>query len=168
MALKDKALYDTWRGMIRRCTDPSFHKYPTYGGRGVCVYGPWVESFDQFVEDVGTPPSPFHTLDRYPQRDGDYVPGNVRWATPTEQADTRIKYPITIGGRTMALTWWCKTFELDDGVVLKHIKRGVPGDVAVAEAVARKHIWKQAKDAAVRPDYDLAPELARRWLAKQG
>lgn len=49
----------------------------------------WLHDFAAFLEDVGPKPSPLHELDRYPNNDGNYEPGNVRWATPTEQSLNR-------------------------------------------------------------------------------
>jgi hypothetical protein len=78
-----------WRAMIRRCTQPSHISYPGYGGRGITVCERWLESFDNFLEDVGPRPSPQHQLDRYPDNNGNYEPGNVRWATPQENGNNR-------------------------------------------------------------------------------
>lgn len=73
-----------WQGMIRRCTNPSDVGYPRYGGRGIKVCKRWRLSFDAFLKDVGCRPSPDHSIDRI-DNDGDYKPGNVRWATHQEQ-----------------------------------------------------------------------------------
>ena len=74
-----------WRKMRRRCNNPDDTGYKNYGGRGISVCPQW-EEFSQFLIDVGPRPSPQHSLDRYPNNDGNYEPGNVRWATRSEQA----------------------------------------------------------------------------------
>jgi hypothetical protein len=71
--------------MIARCMNPKAHRYDLYGGRGISVCERWVESFESFLSDMGQRPSDGHSLDRFPDKDGNYEPGNVRWATHQEQ-----------------------------------------------------------------------------------
>lgn len=77
--------YKSWEAMISRCTNPKNVSYAQYGGRGIKVCGRWRDSFDAFLADVGERPSGT-TLDRFPDNDGDYEPGNVRWADRHAQA----------------------------------------------------------------------------------
>lgn len=81
-------LYQTWYGMLSRCEKPTHVGFRYYGARGVSVCDAW-HDFDQFVRDVGAPPSAGHSLDRYPNKRGNYEPGNVRWATREEQSRNR-------------------------------------------------------------------------------
>jgi hypothetical protein len=74
-----------WLSMRRRCSDPNRKDYDRYGGRGISVCDRWNTSFENFLADVDRKPTPQHSLDRYPDNDGDYQPGNVRWATRIEQ-----------------------------------------------------------------------------------
>lgn len=73
-----------WVNMRNRCTNKNHDAFKNYGGRGIAVCDRW-QSFEAFLEDVGKRPSPSHSLDRYPDNDGNYEPGNVRWATVLEQ-----------------------------------------------------------------------------------
>lgn len=79
--------YTTWRSMIARCTKPDHKSYGYYGARGVKVHQPWLDSFEQFLADVGERPKG-KTLDRI-DSDGHYEPGNVKWSTPLEQIQNR-------------------------------------------------------------------------------
>lgn len=77
--------YITWRSMIQRCENPKATGYSRYGGVGVKIHPLWRESFSEFLQAVGPRPTLEHSLDRYPDPHGDYVPGNVRWATAKQQ-----------------------------------------------------------------------------------
>lgn len=81
--------YDIWRSMNQRCANPNVRNYDNYGGRGIRVCDRWRHDFTAFLADVGYRPSKHHSLDRYPDKNGNYEPGNVRWALPDEQAKNR-------------------------------------------------------------------------------
>jgi hypothetical protein len=81
-------VYQSWLGMVARCTDPSNPSYPSYGAAGITVYAPWVGSFQDFNSYVGPKPTPNHSIDRIENSKG-YEPGNVRWATKLEQTLNR-------------------------------------------------------------------------------
>lgn len=76
--------YAAWNHMNQRCNNPKHHAYKNYGGRGIKVCERW-SLFENFIEDVGFAPFPGHSLDRYPNNDGHYEPGNIRWATISQQ-----------------------------------------------------------------------------------
>lgn len=76
--------YKIWAGMRRRCSNPNEVSYQRYGGRGIAVCDKWNNSFEAFLEDVGPRPGPEYSLERI-DNDRGYEPGNVKWATYTEQ-----------------------------------------------------------------------------------
>ncbi len=78
--------YQTWRGMIQRCTNPNYSGWEYYGGRGIGVCERWCE-FANFIADMGERPDGL-TLDRI-DSDGNYEPANCRWATPAQQTANR-------------------------------------------------------------------------------
>lgn len=89
--------YRSWQAMKARCLDPNNKDYPRWGGRGVTVCKEWVDSFDAFFDQVGPRPKGT-TLDRIDNRRG-YEPGNVRWATNSEQMqNTRLSREWHIKG----------------------------------------------------------------------
>jgi hypothetical protein len=77
--------YRAWWNMIRRCHYPSHANYQQYGARGIAVCAEWRESFWSFLDHIGRKPTRRHSIDRI-DNDGNYEPGNVRWATAEVQA----------------------------------------------------------------------------------
>ena len=88
--------YLTWVHMKHRCRTRKADTYYLYGARGIRVCDRWINSFDDFLADVGRAPSPQHSIDRI-DTNGNYEPGNVRWATRSEQQ--RNKRPRAVCSR---------------------------------------------------------------------
>jgi len=85
--------YNSWFNMRARCLNPKEIGYKHYGGRGIKVFPEWINSFERFFAYMGKKPTPIHSIDRI-DVDGNYEPGNVRWASPKEQANNRRKVPV--------------------------------------------------------------------------
>ena len=75
-----------------RCTDERHIAFKHYGGRGIKVCPQWLNAetgFEQFLKDMGPRPSQKLSLDRFPNNNGNYEPGNCRWATASEQRNNQ-------------------------------------------------------------------------------
>lgn len=76
--------YEAWRGMRQRCLNPNFLPYKNYGGRGIKICDRWLQSYQNFLDDMGRKPGADYSLDRIDNNRG-YYPDNCRWATKSEQ-----------------------------------------------------------------------------------
>lgn len=89
--------YKAWSSMINRCTNPNYYLFHRYGGRGIRVCDRWLNSFENFFADMEQRPSPEHSIDRI-NNDGNYEPGNCRWADRITQANNRDTHAIVVKG----------------------------------------------------------------------
>lgn len=95
--------HGAWGAMISRCRNPNVKEYKHYGGRGITVAERWLE-FANFFADMGERPSPLHSLDRI-NNNGNYEPGNCRWATAKEQQrNRRTTRIVKLNGKEMTIT----------------------------------------------------------------
>ena len=83
---RESNTHRSWRALVQRCTNPRNNRFYRYGGRGIAVSPFWIKDFRQFLHDVGECPGTGYSIDRI-NNDGNYEPGNVRWATAKEQAN---------------------------------------------------------------------------------
>jgi hypothetical protein len=137
-----------WVSMKQRCTNPNKREWPHYGGRGIKVCEAWMHSFIAFIKDVGLRPSGMHSLDRI-NVDGDYEPGNVRWATDQEQKEnTRVVRMVTIGGRMQSISAWEREMGLSKGQVKSREKAGwtIEEAILTPSIAGQKRHMKVARD----------------------
>jgi hypothetical protein len=100
--------YTIWLGMVSRCHTPSCSNFKFYGGRGISVCERWRGSFRNFLDDMGSRPTPKHTIERE-KSTGNYEPGNCIWATWDHQANNRRNtVVIEHNGQSKPLTVWAK------------------------------------------------------------
>ena len=114
--------YNSWAMMHRRCRDtPSNPDFADYGGRGITVCDRW-SVFENFLADMGERPVGT-TLDRE-DTDGNYEPGNCRWATAeVQQRDRRNNLWITHEGETRTLADWSRRLGIDAGTLRREWRR---------------------------------------------
>lgn len=114
--------YSSWKKMVARCVDSSNHAWKDYGGRGIQVCERWLV-FENFYEDMGERP-PRMTIDRI-DANGNYEPGNCRWATRTEQnRNKRNNVRLAYQGRTELLVDWAKELGVSHQVLEGRLRRG--------------------------------------------
>lgn len=115
------AEYRTWKDIRRRCNSANRPDHGRYGGRGIVVCQRWMESFQNFLADMGKRPSPRHSIER-DDNDGPYSPDNCRWATASEQQrNKRNNRMLTHEGRTMCLAAWAEAIGVKSSIIWSRI-----------------------------------------------
>lgn len=97
---KQASEYTTWGGMKRRCHNEGNQDYYLYGARGIKVCERWLNSYPNFLADMGRKPSAKHSLDRI-NSDGDYEPANCRWATAKQQYENQSRHSLKAANRIL-------------------------------------------------------------------
>lgn len=118
--------YASWWAMKDRCLNPRNKKFSDYGGRGIQVCERWTGpgGFERFIADMGERPIGT-TLDRFPNQNGNYEPGNCRWATVAEQnRNKRDNVVIAHNGETMTAAEWARKLGIDQNLITRRIRSG--------------------------------------------
>lgn len=127
-----------WDCMKARCFNPNTKGYRFYGELGITVCERWRNSFTDFFADVGPKPGPKYSLDRYPNKAGNYEPGNVRWATQDQQANnTKANRIVEFNGQSHTIAEWAKLTGISDRLIVFRLNKGQPPERALVEP-ARK------------------------------
>lgn len=109
---KIRSEWKCWTKMKERCLNKNDRSYHRYGGRGITVCDSWLESFENFISDMGLKPSPKHSIERMDNNLG-YSPDNCRWATAIEQSNNRRDNRIvTFRGFTGTLAQASRVFKI--------------------------------------------------------
>lgn len=117
-------IFNIWSAMKARCYYQKGKHYSDYGGRGIKVCDRWLNSFDEFYEDMGDRPTSKHSLDRI-DVNGDYEPSNCRWATKMEQVNnTRKTLFLTYNGTTKSISDWSRFLGINKMTIRSRIQRG--------------------------------------------
>lgn len=118
--------YESWVSMMARCTNPNRPGFQRYGGRGIRVCERWID-FRNFLEDMNVRPANTE-LDRI-NNDGNYEPGNCRWATRVEQCNnTGAAHLLTWNGVTHSIADWARLLNVPYARIQSRVKRGWPID----------------------------------------
>lgn len=126
--------YRSWVAMRQRCNDKNCCHYPDYGERGITVCERW-NSFENFLVDMGPRPDGT-TLDRFPDVNGNYEPGNCRWATSRQQSrNRRNSLYLTIDGEKKMMIDWAVQYGINHVTVFGRLKRGWSHEDAIKKPV---------------------------------
>lgn len=103
--------------MLDRCLNENSKSFHHYGGRGINVCARWM-AFESFLADMGERPTDKHSIDRYPNNDGDYEPSNCRWATMKDQSrNTRRNVFLEFNGERRCVAEWAEVQGLSVNVL---------------------------------------------------
>lgn len=129
---KNTPEYTSWLSMNRRCYSPNWHTYPYYGGRGISVDDKWrgENGFENFLCDMGQRPKG-KTLDRYPDKNGNYTKDNCRWATHREQSINRRNVVLfTVDGIEMCAQEFAYKVNIPKSTLCRYLKTQTPEQIA--------------------------------------
>ena len=116
--------HKTWNRMKKRCYDDSDISFARYGGRNINVCDEWLNSFDKFLEDMGTRPSKQHSIDRIDNNLG-YSKENCKWSTAKEQANNKENNRIIEhNGLSMTISQWGDRVNINTHTLYSRIKNG--------------------------------------------
>lgn len=135
---RHRQTFRAWRSMKDRCQNPNSERFEDYGGRGITVCQQWLDSYEAFLADMGECPSAEHSIDRK-QNDGNYEPGNCRWATAEEQCNNRRNnVRFSFYGMDKTVSEWSRISQVKISTILERLGRGWAPRDAVWTPVKRE------------------------------
>jgi len=139
---RDSKEYRTLENMIQRCYNLNNSQFKNYGGRGIKICQRWLDSFENFLEDMDRAPGIEYSIDRI-DNDGDYCKENCKWATPKEQLqNTRRNVWLECDGIKMIKTGWMRELSISHKFIDDRLKKNIPFSEIVKQA--REHVLKKA------------------------
>lgn len=131
--------YKRWRSMKSRCTNKNTISYENYGGNGITICERWLNSFDNFLSDMGECPTSDHTLDRINSL-GNYTPENCRWANRKQQnRNTSSNRLITLNGVTHCASEWAEIKGINYRTIITRLNKNLdPQEVLHIGKLPRK------------------------------
>lgn len=128
--------YRAWQQLKNRCLNKKDSHYPSWGGRGIKFCDRWA-SFEAFFADMGPRPTPAHSLDRR-DNNGNYEPGNCRWATRrTQSNNVSTNVYLEWNGLRLTISQWAERVGLKYTTLNERIRRGVPLEKALTWSADR-------------------------------
>ena len=150
--MKDSPEYTAWQNIKSRCSNPNNKSVGDYGARGIAVCQRWLESFQNFFDDMGPRPSPAHSIERIENECG-YSPGNCIWATRIQQANNRrANRRLTVDGKVLTVAQAAREFGIRYSTLKERLNRHWDDDSAVKVPV--------------KPSFGLVDEAIRRAEGK--
>jgi hypothetical protein len=132
--LSHSRTYRIWCKVKERCENPKCKSFADYGGRGITIWKEWSDNFDLFYSDMGGPCPAGLEIDRI-DNDGNYEPGNCRWATRKEQANNkRSNRLIQFQGTTRTLAEWSEITGVDYKTLHTRLSNGWSVDKTLGKA----------------------------------
>lgn len=117
--------YTRWQAMKRRCNNPSDKRFSDYGGRGIKVCDRWLESYENFLTDMGLPPEISYQIDRVDNSLG-YSKENCKWVTRIENSrNKRNNRLIEVDGEIKTLSEWAELSGVGREAISARINRGI-------------------------------------------
>ena len=117
--------YRSWQAMLLRCNNPASKDFHRYGAIGVSVCQRWQNSYEAFLQDMGRRPSLRYSIDRFPNNNGNYEPGNCRWADSIQQSRNRRNTIIlTLDGVAKTIPEWAEDLGISYEIIIGRIRRG--------------------------------------------
>jgi len=134
--------YLSWTNLKKRCLDSSNTAYPDYGGRGITVCDRWKNSFQAFLDDMGTK-LPGMEIDRI-NNDGNYEKSNCKWSTRTEQArNKRDNRNMEWNGEVHCLSEWAEITGVSRSALENRVNRGWSVEKALTTPVRQQKVRKK-------------------------
>jgi hypothetical protein len=120
---KSTKTYECWRAMLDRCSNSKNKSFKDYGARGISVCDRWL-TFENFLADMGEAPENL-SIDRYPNNDGNYEPGNCRWATVAQQnSNKRGNTVLEFDGKKATIAEWSAMTGIKDCTISERLRHG--------------------------------------------
>ena len=136
--------YHAWCGMRSRCYNENDKSFYSYGARGIVVCDRWLESFENFFEDMGSRPD-HHSLDRI-DNNGPYSPENCKWSTRDQQNNNKSNNRmISFKGETLTLSQWAKKIGITLAALSRRLEKGCPLEDALSPKYLGPSYYKKLK-----------------------
>ncbi len=131
--------YKAWENMKQRCTNKKHRSYGAYGGRGIDVAPVFHASFQAFFDELGSRPSPNHSVQRLDKNQG-YWPGNIKWALRSEENKNQRKTILLRVGRgeRKSVSQLAQESGMQHGTLLYRLRSGLSLQEAISRPVAAK------------------------------